>query len=251
MALSYFYNFVLPTCMHLPHPDHEKPATLDVEVAPRQPTAPVQLTHPELLIFIPRTLEKGADLKAAIRRATEERALYPAKPQQQEGVPGFHRLMFAFCLRVHQSDGGTGQGVPNVAAGLCDVPTIISAALDRAADPYEKLKVDPARDIRDFQNRLVELISQNPHTHGKARIISLPPFPFDIRVLAAFAGSRDSQNSQLPPLQGSYTSASTSSVASLQNTLSEVRPRGRAVGRTQPAEEDDSSLARSARSPRR
>ena len=65
---------------------------------------------------------------------------------------------------------------------LFDIPTIISSIWNRAQD-QKVLKVNIEQEILDFQNHLISLVSENPLTAGKVRIISVPVFPLEMPTL--------------------------------------------------------------------
>jgi hypothetical protein len=69
---------------------------------------------------------------------------------------------------------------------LFDVPTIVSSIWNRAQD-QKVLQVNIEQELLDFQNHLIYLISNNPVTAAKVRIISTPCFPVDIDTMKSSA----------------------------------------------------------------
>ncbi len=175
LALAYFYNFVVPTAAHM-----QSGATtlLDVELEPRGKLERGALRRNELVVLVPRDLHPAADLKQLLRQSLDERVLIQAKPQFRADVPAMHRPIFAYAVGWDAAS--------RTCATLCDLPTIVSAVVDRARDEYQQLRPDVRADLRDFQNRLHQLVRAHPATRdGRVRIVSVPRVGpgFDVRKL--------------------------------------------------------------------
>lgn len=84
MALSYFYNFILPTAANLNSKSENGGKTpIDMEIA-RGQFEPYTLTKSELLIFVPRNLQ-GFDIKGFIRDITNQKKVIQGKPKEKPG----------------------------------------------------------------------------------------------------------------------------------------------------------------------
>jgi len=172
MALSYFYNFILPTCANLSSKEENHGVTMiDMEIA-RGQFDTFSLTNSSLLVFIPRDLE-GSDMKAFLRNITMDKKVIQGKPKEKPGK-GTHRPMFVYFLEWNEKE--------KTCNGLFDIPTIISSCYDRKLEEKE-LESSIPQEILDFQNRLIELISKNPLTKNKVKLISVPSTPFKFNVL--------------------------------------------------------------------
>mmetsp|Transcript_23422 Transcript_23422/g.61319 ORF Transcript_23422/g.61319 Transcript_23422/m.61319 type:complete len:456 (-) Transcript_23422:182-1549(-) len=227
MAMSYFYNFVLPTasCLAGDHPD------IDMEKS-RGVFEDYTLSTPTFFIFIPRTLD-GTDLKKALSDGTRSGMLRMGKPRPPKDSDRPHRPMFMYFL---QSDPERG-----TCDGMCDFPTIISSCWDRMEDrkarhvqarasavespdghiddrafsavsesrtrvnsiarlrrtarepltaslgiaEEEGLDVTIPKELRDFQNALLDLVLSNPITAQSVQIVSIPAPPLDFSSLSA------------------------------------------------------------------
>lgn len=104
MAMSYFYNFVLPTAAVLV----TKTPGVDMEKS-RGVFEDYVLQTPTFYIFIPRTLD-GSDLKKALSDGTRSGALRMGKPKPPPDSDRQHRPMFMYFLT---SDSEVGSDASN------------------------------------------------------------------------------------------------------------------------------------------
>jgi len=176
LALSYYYNFIVPTAANLSGPEEDGGQTaIDMEVK-RGEFQPFTLTRSQLLVFIPRDLD-GSDMKAFLRTITNDKKVIQGKPKEKAGKQT-HRPLFVYFLEWDEA--------AKTCNALFDLPTVISSCYDRARDQLE-FEVDIGQEILDFQNRLIDLVKSNPLTNGKVCLVSLPktPFQFDYIKQAA------------------------------------------------------------------
>eukprot|EP00040_Diaphanoeca_grandis_P019249 m.101526 g.101526 ORF g.101526 m.101526 type:complete len:457 (-) comp27333_c0_seq7:111-1481(-) len=205
MAMSYYYNFVLPTasCMK------EDAITIDMEKS-RGVFEDYRLHQKTMYVFVPRTLD-GTDMKKELSNGTRSGALKMGKPKvPKDGEP--HRPMFMYFLAANDES--------FVCNGMCDFPTIISSCWDReqamklSALPQDELPprslyqriTNPIgrpehlsighraqfgrfestipREIEDFENELLRLINSDDATKDVVRIVSIPCPPFDFEHLS-------------------------------------------------------------------
>eukprot|EP01102_Stenamoeba_stenopodia_P002361 TRINITY_DN1217_c0_g1_i1.p2 TRINITY_DN1217_c0_g1~~TRINITY_DN1217_c0_g1_i1.p2 ORF type:complete len:430 (-),score=127.21 TRINITY_DN1217_c0_g1_i1:1660-2949(-) len=161
MALSYFYNFVLPTAANIRSEDEKTPVDLEIS---RGNNVVSTLKTNKLFIFVPRDLT-GADMKVTLRNLLNDKTIIQGRPQElPEGAT--HRPMFVYFLSWNVEE--------KTCDGLFDLPTIISSIYERSKDQQE-LQVNIKQEILDFQNCLFSLIAGNPVTADKVKIISIPP----------------------------------------------------------------------------
>jgi len=187
LALSYFYNFVLPTASNI---RDTEPTLIDVENLKREKFPGIQLRTPRLFIFVPRILDARSDIKTLLRTAQEAGLIWQGKPQEPP-TGGTHRPLFAYLLHCDLAS--------KVCDLLFDIPTVISSCLNRAEhvqeqqqqmlrnlqqrgvansaaaihslrDPFQEL----AQDLLVFQNHLLELVQQHDKVRDKVRVLSLP-----------------------------------------------------------------------------
>eukprot|EP01114_Cavostelium_apophysatum_P019189 TRINITY_DN6114_c0_g1_i1.p1 TRINITY_DN6114_c0_g1~~TRINITY_DN6114_c0_g1_i1.p1 ORF type:complete len:288 (-),score=66.93 TRINITY_DN6114_c0_g1_i1:167-1030(-) len=173
MAMSYFYNFVVPTAANLNSDDENGGVTdIDAEIK-RGEFQKYQLSPSKLLLFIPRNLE-GSDMKAFLREIATKNQVLQGKPKEKPGK-ATHRPMFVYFLKWNTE--------AKTCSGLFDIPTIISSCWDRNQDESIEHKTDILKEIIDFQNQLVELVKSNPLTRGKVKLISVPSTPLNFELL--------------------------------------------------------------------
>lgn len=170
MAMSYFYNFIVPTAANL-RTKEEGDTPIDMEVGKGQ-FQEYMLKHNELFVFVPRDLD-GSDMKLFLRNISTDKSVIQGKPKERPGK-GTHRPMFVYFLHWDPEQ--------KICDGLFDIPTIISSCWDRAQDRIE-LREEIDREIIDFQNQLITLVNVHPLTRGKVRIVSLPPLPFNLATI--------------------------------------------------------------------
>jgi len=169
MALSYFYNFVLPTAANL-NAKNEKDGKTSVSMEVKRGVfEDYELQHSQLLIYIPRDLD-GSDMKIFLRKITDTNSVIQGKPKERPGA-GTHRPMFVYFLEWDAST--------HICDGLFDIPTIISSIWNRAQDQKE-LTVDIRQEIIIFQNALWKLVQSNPITADRVKMVSVPSTPFEI-----------------------------------------------------------------------
>jgi hypothetical protein len=186
LALSYFYNFVLPICSHLRVPAENNGVTpIDIEIGKNQ-FSQGELTDSSLYILVPRNLEAGADIKATLRAGTDDKVLQSGKPQPLAGAPPSHRPMFIFFVKL--SAASTMHAV--------DIPTVLSSIRDRA-DAAKKqaeanrqngvkqtvVQVDIEREIHTFTNALLELVQGDERARQLVHVLMVPSMPFNHDVL--------------------------------------------------------------------
>jgi hypothetical protein len=182
LALSYFYNFVLPICSHLRVPTENGGVTpIDIEIGKNQ-FSQGELTDSSLYILVPRNLEPGADIKATLRAGTDEKVLLSGKPQPLAGAPPSHRPMFIFFVKL--SAAATMHAV--------DIPTVLSSIRDRA-DAAQRLadanrqngikqrvvQIDIEREIHTFTNALLELVQADERARQLVHVLMVPSMPFN------------------------------------------------------------------------
>lgn len=171
MALSYYYNFVLPTCANL----RDATTPIDMEIEKGKFTT-YQLEHSQLLVFVPRDLD-GSDMKAFLRDISSAKAVIQGKPLENRDRSS-HRPMFVYFFKWNTEQ--------LTCDGLFDIPTIISSIYDRAKDQKDdkdSLDFDTSKELLTFQNHLISLIKSNPLTVNHVRVISVPPLPFKLQEL--------------------------------------------------------------------
>jgi len=184
MALSYYYNFILPTAANLRDKEEEEPLTpIDMEVE-RGKFQDFTLTKGQLLVFVPRSLD-GSDMKVFLRNISQEKKVLQGKPKERPGK-GTHRPMFVYFLDWNEEK--------KTCNGLFDLPTIISSIWDRAQDEIKnhhakekEVRENIEKEILDFQNKLHELVSNSVFTKKCVRIISMPSLPFEFNKMKEVA----------------------------------------------------------------
>jgi len=183
MALSYFYNFIIPTAVNLRNEEEEECTPIDMEIK-RGEMAEYSLKKSHLLVFVPRNLD-GSDMKVFLRNISQDRQVLQGKPKEKPGK-ATHRPMFVYFLEWNQDT--------KTCNGLFDIPTIISSIWDRAQDeikhhPNEKeeLILEMEKEIMDFQNKLHQLVAKNEVTRRCVRILSMPPLPFQFDQMKEIA----------------------------------------------------------------
>lgn len=173
LALSYFYNFLLPTASNW--------KGLGTEMLVDNEIHKVK-DGPVIYVFIPRTLNE-IDMKAQLKQLQASGAAFLGKPVELQGTS--HRPMFLFVLQKDSS---------KKSVGYCfDVPTAISSCYDRAnsvkgEEDRAQAMNNLVRELVDFQNNLQDLVSQHDSTRNSVALVSVPPPPFDAAVLAHIAG---------------------------------------------------------------
>jgi len=169
MALSYYYNFVLPTAANLNGKEEQNGKTpISMEVK-RGVFEDYELQHSNLLIYVPRDLD-GSDMKLFLRKITDTTQVIQGKPKDKPNA-GSHRPMFVYFLEWNATD--------HTCDGLFDIPTIISSIWNRKQDQKE-LQVEPREELIIFQNYLWNLIQSNPITAARVKLVSVPPMPLEI-----------------------------------------------------------------------
>eukprot|EP00039_Didymoeca_costata_P020842 m.342597 g.342597 ORF g.342597 m.342597 type:complete len:405 (+) comp21600_c0_seq1:109-1323(+) len=179
MAMSYYYNFILPTASCLTG-DAKTPQGVDMEIS-RGKFEDYTLKNDALLyVFIPRTVNE-TDLKKELSSGQRSGALRMGKPKAPAGQEG-HRPMFMYFLSASEED--------KTCQFMFDVPTIISACWNRYLDNSSKLpeklldsKLEASipREIVDFQNELLSLVESHQETKNTVRLVSIPPPPIDFK----------------------------------------------------------------------
>ena len=134
MALSYFYNFVLPTAQSLEACVSADTIAIQLEGAQRGQFSDATfkpLTAPRLNVICPRDLPPtDGDIKKQIRTLTTmEGGLKVGRLLPPKGVGG-HRPMFLNFVAKPTDAPPAADAQPQMSAML-DVPTIISASYDR------------------------------------------------------------------------------------------------------------------------
>jgi len=177
LAMSYFYNFLLPTAANW--------AGVGTKLELSKDTFVTVAEGPWLLVFVPRDLNE-IDFKAQLRQMQTDKHVFLAKPVEAPGAS--HRPMFLYVL---SKDDATKT------AGFCfDVPTVISSCYDRAKKEAADAETEEGkreafanviREIVDFQNCLQELVKDNPITKERVQLVSIPPAPFEAQVFAHLA----------------------------------------------------------------
>eukprot|EP00041_Stephanoeca_diplocostata_P016358 m.321950 g.321950 ORF g.321950 m.321950 type:complete len:467 (-) comp20339_c0_seq6:99-1499(-) len=241
MAMSYFYNFVLPTAACLAPPTQSSTQDSATETAAGDDSVGVDMEKSRgvfedytlrtrrLYVFVPRTLD-GTDMKKELSAGTRSGVLRMGKPQPPRGADGAHRPMFMYFLRADTE--------ARTCDGMCDFPTIVSSCWDRqqdrrrrnvaervsavedekgviresafgavaptrprvdtvgrlqrlAKEPLthalaadEVLEVTIPKELRDFQNALLELVQSHAETRTVVQIVSIPSPPFDFTAIA-------------------------------------------------------------------
>lgn len=178
LALSYFYNFVVPTAANLRRAgegggDGSTPVRWEVA---RGQFEPRRLVTSRLLLLVPRGLAPGDDLKGALSSLARSGAAGQGQPVPREG-DSTHRPMFCYFLRSSPDSAECDL--------LFDLPTIVSSIAQRAEDERSlpagerpALPVDVGREIREVQNHLVTLVAGHESTRGGVvRVLSIPPLP--------------------------------------------------------------------------
>lgn len=88
LAMSYFYNFLLPTSLHLQpegdEPDENVPsATVGVEMeVARGQFVPFTLAHPTIWVVLPRNLQDSQHIKETLRVAQSSKLVAQGRPQK-------------------------------------------------------------------------------------------------------------------------------------------------------------------------
>ncbi|CAF2388666.1 unnamed protein product [Rotaria sp. Silwood2] len=170
MALSYFYNFIVPTAANIRSLD-EGHTPIDMEIT-RGQFEEYQLKNDQLFIIVPRDLD-GSDIKVFLKNLSSppNPSIIQGKPKERPGNDT-HRPMFVYFLEWNPTT--------KECDGLFDIPTIISSCWDRYRN--EKKNQDYTVDVTDeiviFQNQLLALVNEHPITNGKVRILSFPSLPF-------------------------------------------------------------------------
>lgn len=179
LALSYFYNFLLPTASNW--------KGIGTEISIQNEVYKVS-SGPFIYVFIPRTLT-GVDMKAQLREMQDAGVTFQGKPLELKEAS--HRPMFLFLLQ-RDSNAKT--------AGYCfDVPTVISSCYDRAnsvqgdTEEREKAMANVMREIVDFENNLQLLVNNHEKTRDSVVLVSIPPPPFDSRELIHIASKVSSR----------------------------------------------------------
>ncbi|CAF1517839.1 unnamed protein product [Rotaria sp. Silwood1] len=169
MALSYFYNFVVPTAANIRSMD-EGHTPIDMEVA-RGKFEEYQLQNDQLFIIVPRDLD-GSDMKVFLKNlsSSSNASVIQGKPKERPGNDT-HRPMFVYFIEWDPEK--------KECNGLFDIPTIISSCWDRHKNDKndQHYIVNVADEIMIFQNQLLSLINEHPITSGKVRILSFPSLP--------------------------------------------------------------------------
>jgi len=130
MALSYFYNFIIPTASNLRNEgDDVEHTPIDMEIK-RGEMAEYSLDRSHLLVFVPRNLD-GSDMKVFLRNISQDRKVLQGKPKERPGN-ATHRPMFVYFLDWNEEK--------KTCNGLFDIPTIISSVWDRAQDEIKHHK---------------------------------------------------------------------------------------------------------------
>lgn len=176
LALSYFYNFLLPTASNF--------VGLNTVIHIGQPSQQHTLTHGKrLFVFIPRHLN-DTDIKVELRKMQTERLAFQGKPADKSPT---HRPMFLLFLENDEEKKTCGFGF--------DVPTVIGSCWDRArfSENPEEAKERVVKEILDFQNSLQELVDKNETTRERVVLVSIPPSPFDARALLHIARKIDEE----------------------------------------------------------
>ncbi|CAF2232019.1 unnamed protein product [Rotaria magnacalcarata] len=170
MALSYFYNFIVPTAANI-RSMAEGHTPIDMEVS-RGKFEEYQLTTDQLFVIVPRDLD-GSDMKVFLKNVSSSPnpSVIQGKPKERPGNDT-HRPMFVYFLEWDPAK--------KECDGLFDIPTIISACWDRRKhgknDQHDTVNITD--EIMIFQNQLLSLINEHPITYGKVRILSFPSLPF-------------------------------------------------------------------------
>jgi len=139
MALSYFYNFVLPTAQSLEACVKAGTIRIQLEGAQRGQFSDAEfrpVTTPRLNVICPRDLPiDDGDIKKQIRTLTQAKGgLKVGRLLPPQGVGG-HRPMFLNFLEA-PSEGGAADSEAErtpIMSAMLDIPTIISASYDRRA----------------------------------------------------------------------------------------------------------------------
>jgi hypothetical protein len=188
LALSYYYNFIIPICSHLRLPSENGGVTpIDLEIGKNQ-FSQGELTDSSLYILIPRCLNAGADIKATLRSGTDDKVLQSGKPQPLPGAPASHRPMFIFFVKLTSTPQSTMHAV--------DIPTVLSSIRDRADAAAKQaeanrqngvkqtvVQIDIEREIHTFTNSLLELIRSDERTRQLVQVLMVPAMPFNHDVL--------------------------------------------------------------------
>ncbi len=158
LAMSYYYNFLLPTCANLVAA--VTGSTIVVN------NAQLILTEGRrFFVFIPRTLDENTDIRAQLRDMQASGAVAQGKPTEHSKT---HRPMFIFLLQSDVATKTCGFGF--------DIPTVVSSCWDRARqEGSEEARQRVPDEIVDFQNELQRLVSSSEATRDKVALVSTPP----------------------------------------------------------------------------
>jgi len=172
MALSYYYNFILPTAANI-RKDESTP--VDIEIS-RGNNVNCIMKSNHILVFLPRDLD-GTDLKVLIRNLLNDKKIIQGRPVEKAGG-ATHRPMFVYYLDWNME--------AKICDGMFDIPTIISSCWERAKDQKD-LAVDIRKELIDFQNCLFSLIKKNPVTSQCVKIVSVPINGLEINSMKSIA----------------------------------------------------------------
>ena len=81
MAMSYFYNFIVPTAANL-RTKEEGATPIDMEIS-RGQFQEYTLKHSELFVFVPRDLD-GSDMKLFLRNISNDKSVIQGKPKSDQ-----------------------------------------------------------------------------------------------------------------------------------------------------------------------
>jgi len=174
MALSYYYNFIIPTAANI---RKDEPTPVDIEIS-RGNNVNSMMKSNHILVYLPRDLD-GADLKALIRNMLNDKKIIQGRPVEKAGG-ATHRPMFVYFLDWNTES--------KTCDGMFDIPTIISSCWDRAKDQKE-LEVNIRQELIDFQNNLYSLIKKNPVTADCVKIVSVPINGLEINSMKVIAAA--------------------------------------------------------------
>jgi len=186
IALAYFYNFLKPVCCDL-YRDKD--------------TKKVYGEKDELIMLVKESFK--AEPKEHILARRVMTVLIPRDLNEESLRESVRSLGFQGHVKNYSTFRGMYQPVLHkwrsekngkfYCSGLCDVPTGLSSIYDRYLDVEQRRKapglsqeerdeilpIDIPLEILNFQNNLLQLISQYEETRGRVRIISIPPPPID------------------------------------------------------------------------
>lgn len=180
LAVSYYFNFLLPVCTQMRlQSDNGGVSQFEVNSEGTMKGQQVWVKS-NLFVLIPSDLKRYSNIKVVLTHCVESNIAVTGRVQQREGAERLHRVMTQFLY------------LSNEQLVAIDMPTVLSSIRELADATADKLltteddeernnivRVNIASEIQQFIDHLQFLIKTDPRCAQLVKLLITPPLPWE------------------------------------------------------------------------